>query len=250
MNIGIMGAMPEEIESLEPHLQEIKIVQRGSRSYCTGKLYAHNVTLVFSRWGKVAAATTATALITEFKIDQLIFTGVAGAASPDLNIGDIVISEQLYQHDMDARPLYPQHEIPLTNTTCFKADKKLIQQALIATDGLLSTLIQTIPEAVLKAFDITSPKCMLGTIATGDCFVSDNKQLQALLNAKPETTAVEMEGASVAQVCHDYQVPFVVIRTISDKADHSASIDFPKFVRHIAKHYAEHIVLAMIRSLK
>ncbi|MFX9061697.1 5'-methylthioadenosine/adenosylhomocysteine nucleosidase, partial [Acinetobacter baumannii] len=86
-------------------MKDVTIVEHGGRKYHVGKINDTDVVLVFSRWGKVASATTATSLITEFKIDHLIFTGVAGASTPDLNIGDIVISEQLYQHDMDARPL-------------------------------------------------------------------------------------------------------------------------------------------------
>lgn len=246
MKIGIMGAMPQEVDSILSHMTDVHTVEHGSRTYHVGKMNSHDVVLVFSRWGKVAAATTATSLIAEFKIDQLIFTGVAGASTPDLNIGDIVISSQLYQHDMDARPLMPRHEIPLTNITFFKADTTLMRKAQAATRGLLATLSQKISADELSAFNITQPKCILGTIATGDQFIGDTVRTSAIMAERPETAAVEMEGASVAQVCTDYKIPFVVIRTISDKADHKSAIDFPRFVEKVARHYAEHIVSSIL----
>lgn len=250
MKIGIMGAMTQEVDSILSHMTNVQTVEHGSRTYHVGKMDSHDVVLVFSRWGKVAAATTATSLITEFKVDQLIFTGVAGASAPDLNIGDIVISSQLYQHDMDARPLMPRHEIPLTGMTFFKADAILMRKAHAATRNLLATLSQKIPADELSAFNITQPKCILGTIATGDQFISNTASTRAILDEKPETAAVEMEGAAVAQVCVDYQIPFVVIRTISDKADHQSAIDFPRFIEKIARHYAEHIVTGMLSDMQ
>src|SRR3989338_2299329 len=142
MKIGIMGAMPQEVDSILSHMTDVQKIEHGSRTYHIGKMNSHDVVLVFSRWGKVASATTATSLITEFKIDQLIFTGVAGASSATLNIGDVVVSSQLYQHDMDARPLMPRHEIPLTGITFFKADAALVKKAHSAAQALLSTLSQ------------------------------------------------------------------------------------------------------------
>ncbi|OGT42863.1 MAG: 5'-methylthioadenosine/S-adenosylhomocysteine nucleosidase [Gammaproteobacteria bacterium RIFCSPHIGHO2_12_FULL_40_19] len=246
MKIGIMGAMPQEVDSILSHMTDVNSIERGSRTYHVGKINSHDVVLVFSRWGKVASATTATSLITEFKIDQLIFTGVAGASSATLNIGDVVVSSQLYQHDMDARPLMPRHEIPLTGMTFFKADAALVRKAHSAAQGVLSTLSQDIPSEELAVFGVTAPKCVVGTIATGDQFIADPARTEAIMAEKPETMAVEMEGAAVAQVCNDYSVPFVVIRTISDKADHLSAIDFPKFIEKIARHYSERIVTSML----
>jgi adenosylhomocysteine nucleosidase len=248
MKIGIMGAMPQEVDSILSHMRNVDVVERGDRKYHVGKIGSHDVVLVFSRWGKVAAATTATSLVGEFRVDQLIFTGVAGASSPNLNIGDIVVSSQLYQHDMDARPLMPRHQIPLTGMTFFKADAALMKNAHAATNGLFSTLSQRIPSGELAAFGITQPKCVLGTIATGDQFIGDAERTDAIMTEQPETAAVEMEGAAVAQVCNDYKVPFVVIRTISDKANHASAIDFPRFIENIARHYAEHIVMGMLTA--
>lgn len=246
MRIGIMGAMQEEIDSIHSHMTDAMTVEHGGRQYYVGKINNIDVVLVFSRWGKVASATTATSLITEFKINQLIFTGVAGASTPELNIGDVVVSKELYQHDMDARPLMPRHQIPLTGITFFKADPALIANARTATTGLLSSLAQKIASNVLEEFNITSPKCVVGTIATGDQFISNRERTAAIMSAQPETAAVEMEGAAVAQVCSDYSIPFVVIRTISDKADHTSAIDFPRFIAQVARHYSEHVVCTMM----
>lgn len=247
MKIGIMGAMPEEVDIIREQMKDISEVEHGGRKYYLGKLNNTDVVLVFSRWGKVASATTATSLITEFKINQLIFTGVAGAVSPNLKIGDIVIGEQFYQHDMDARPLFEKHVIPLTGMTFFKADAALIKRAESACNNLLKSPIEHIGVGggALKEFGITKPKCVVGSIASGDQFIADSKKTEAILYDQPKTAAVEMEGAAVAQVCHDYKIPFVVIRTISDVANHSAHIDFPKFIDQIAKHYSENIIKNM-----
>ncbi|OGT31564.1 MAG: 5'-methylthioadenosine/S-adenosylhomocysteine nucleosidase [Gammaproteobacteria bacterium RIFCSPHIGHO2_12_FULL_35_23] len=246
MKIGIMGAMPEKIDSIHALMSDVETIERGGRIYHIGKISGKEVVLVFSRWGKVASATTATSLITEFKIDHLIFTGVAGASNPDLNIGDIVISKCLYQHDMDARPLMPRHEIPLTGITFFKADSILIGKASAAADKLLATLSEKIPVSMLEKFSIRSPKFILGTIATGDQFISDREHTAAIMAEKPETDAVEMEGAAVAQVCSDYGISFVVVRTISDQAGHTSELDFPLFIKEIARLYSEHMVKNML----
>jgi adenosylhomocysteine nucleosidase len=247
MRIGIMGAMTEEVDSIHSHMTNVKEFEHGDRKYYIGNINSHEVVLVFSRWGKVASAATVTSLITEFKIDHLIFTGVAGAADPSLNIGDIVVSEQLYQHDMDARPLFKKHQIPLTKITFFQADPLLKEKAHRATDGLFASLTAKIPAESLARFNIREPKCRFGTIATGDQFIYSRERTEAILADVPETVAVEMEGGAVAQVCNDYKIPFVVIRTISDKADHTSEIDFPAFINEVARHYSEHIVTGMLR---
>lgn len=246
MKIGIMGAMHEEVNSILYHMKETTTIELGKRKYFMGKIGKHEALLVFSKCGKVASAATASALITEFKVDQLIFTGVAGAANPHLNIGDVVIANKLYQHDMDARPLAPKFEILFTDTTFFSADNDLVVRAHNSVNKLFDSLSQKIPVEILESFYITAPKCMIGTIATGDQFISDSQNMQVIRTEMPDALAVEMEGAAVAQVCNDYNIPFTVIRTISDKANHKAVIDFPKFINTVACHYAEHIILDML----
>src|ERR1700754_2022194 len=111
--IGIMGAMPEEIDSITELLSEKRELSTGRRTYTIGKLNGIMTVVVFSRWGKVAAAITVSTLIQKFKVTEIIFTGVAGAIAPQLRIGDIVLGKRLIQHDMDARPIMKQFEIPL-----------------------------------------------------------------------------------------------------------------------------------------
>ncbi len=244
MKIGIMGAMPEEVDVLRKQMTDISEVDYGGRKYYLGKINNTDVVLVFSRWGKVAAAASATSLIDKFEINQLIFTGVAGAVSPKLKIGDVVIGEEFYQHDMNASPLFAKHVVPLTGITFFKADSALIRRAEAACKDVLESPPENL-SAFLKEFNINKPEYVVGTIASGDQFVSDSKVTQAILSDQPKTVAVEMEGAAVAQVCHDHKIPFVVIRTISDLANHSAHIDFPQFIEKIAKHYSENIITHM-----
>src|SRR3970282_412777 len=121
--IGIMGAMPEEIDGVVALLANPVASSMGKRTYFTGQINGIDTVVVFSRWGKVAAATTDTTLIHEFKITELLFTGVAGAISPDLKIGDVVLGKRLIQHDMDARPLMDKYEIPFLSKTYFESDK-------------------------------------------------------------------------------------------------------------------------------
>jgi adenosylhomocysteine nucleosidase len=248
MRIGIMGAMPEEIELIKSMMSDVEEESFGGRNYFCGKINDIDVVLVFSRWGKVAASSTATSLINNFKIDKVIFTGVAGAINEDLNIGDVVVSSQLYQHDMDAEPLFKKHEIPLTGVTFFKSDAALVASAKAAIDEALAEPSDFIPTEKLEIFGIVSPKCIIGTIATGDQFISDIEKTARIKADYPETLAVEMEGAAVGQICHEYEIPFVVIRTISDKADHKAHIDFPQFIENVASHYSEQAIKYMLRS--
>lgn len=247
MKIGIMGAMHEEIASVKASMANLQEEQHGDRTYYTGTIHGHCVVLTFSRWGKVASAITATTLVTLFHIDQLIFTGVAGATSATLNIGDIVIADTLYQHDMDGRPIIAaRHEIPLTGITFFATDSTLKARARSAIEQLFVAFDQIIPLATRLPFVLTQPKCVEGMIATGDQFITTKAQTHAIISTQPATLAVEMEGAAVAQVCYDYQIPFVIIRTISDRADHDANIDFPTFITEIARYYSAHIIQCML----
>ena len=126
MAIGIISAMQEEMQTLLDNLQERVATTKGMRTYYHGKLFNVEIVLVFSRWGKVASATTATQLINDFAVDEIIFTGVAGAISPLMNIGDIVIGKNLYQHDVDASPLFKKFEVPLLHKIYFAKSKLFV----------------------------------------------------------------------------------------------------------------------------
>src|SRR6187431_1479802 len=136
--IGIMGAMPEEINGVVSLLKDKNEVVKGMRTYYLGTINEVEVVVVFSRWGKVASAATVTHLIVEFGITQLFFTGVAGAINPTLNIGDIVIANSLIQHDLDARPIMDRFEIPLLGKTKLCPPKDILNRAVESIGELVS----------------------------------------------------------------------------------------------------------------
>jgi adenosylhomocysteine nucleosidase len=245
--IGILGAMPEEINGIVSLLKDKKEVVKGMRRYYTGTINDIDVVVVFSRWGKVASATTVTHLIIEFGITELYFIGVAGAIHPELNIGDIVIANSLVQHDMDARPLMEQFEIPLLGKSSFSPSKELFDSVFSKTKQLVDStlLINTISEKHQKQFSISNPKLFVGQIASGDQFFANSTDKEKLLLALSDVLCVEMEGAAVAQVCYEYDIPCVIIRTISDAANELAPIDFKEFVGEVASKFS----VAIIKNL-
>ena len=242
MAIGIISAMHEEMQTLLQNLQEPSTSTKGMRTYYSGKLFNTDVVLVFSRWGKVASATTATQLINDYDIDEIIFTGVAGAISKNLNIGDIVIGKHLYQHDLDASPLYKKFEVPLLNKTYFGTSTTHRKHLYKATQIFLNSYSDLIATEKSQSFNITFPKVIISDIASGDQFISDINTVLKLAIELPTISCVEMEGAAIAQVCYEYNIPFSIIRIISDKANDNAHIDFPKFAKEIASHYALRIL--------
>lgn len=236
--IGIISAMREEIEALQSILHVEKKMVKGMRTYYQGRLFDKNVILVFSRWGKVASATTATQLINDFNVKEIIFTGVAGGVQPDVFVGDIVIGKDLYQHDMDASPLVKSYEVPLLGKSAFTTDPDKRNQLSKASVHFLQNKHEFLSKEQLISFQIHEPKIHIGDIASGDQFISSSQQSLKILSGLPKVKCVEMEGAAVAQVCFEYKVPFSIIRTISDNANHNAHIDFPKFAKEIASTYA------------
>jgi len=238
MYIGIISAMPEEIEAIQILLQIEKKMVKGMRTYYQGQLFNKKVILVFSRWGKVASATTATQLINDFNVEEIIFTGVAGGVQPDVLVGDIVIGKDLYQHDMDGSPLVKAFEVPLLGKSAFSTHLDKRNQLAQASDQFLQNKNEFLTKEQLINFDIKKPKIHIGDIASGDQFISSSEQSLKILSKLPTVKCVEMEGAAVAQVCYEYKVPFSIIRTISDNANHHAHIDFPKFAKEIASKYA------------
>ena len=230
--------MREEIQSLLNAMEVERKEIKGMRSYYVGQLFQNPVVLVFSRWGKVASATTVTQLINDFDIGEILFTGVAGAAHADLNIGDVVIGRHLFQHDLDASPLMPPLHVPLLGISKFRTDERRCGDLHKAALEFLDDPSGQLKPETLLSFDIKSPKTVIGDIASGDQFVSTSSQLNQIRALIPGIHCVEMEGASVAQVCYEYKVPFSILRTISDKADDNAHIDFPRFANEIASQYA------------
>jgi len=238
MNIGIISAMPEEIQAIQVLFQIEKKVVKGMRTYYQGRLFDKKVILVFSRWGKVASATTATQLINDFEVSEIIFTGVAGGLQPDVFVGDIVIGKDLYQHDMDGSPIVKTFEVPLLGKSAFTTDSKKRDRLAEASHLFLQHKNKFLSKEQFVNFQIKEPNIHIGDIASGDQFISSSKKSDEILAALPTVKCVEMEGAAVAQVCYEYKVPFSIIRTISDNANHNAHIDFPKFAKEIASQYA------------
>ena len=233
---AILSALAQEQQGLIEQLDAPRQVHRAGRDYWLGRLQGRDVVLALSRIGKVAAATTATTLVEAFDARRIVFTGVAGGLGRDVHIGDVVVADRFVQHDMDASPLFPRFEIPLYGQSSFLCDADLSERLARACRTSL---------VVAGATDRT-PGLHCGLIVSGDQFVSTahaaGRIQGALQGAGLEPLAVEMEGAAVAQVCHDYGIPFAAVRTISDRSDEASATDFQHFVTHIASRYARAII--------
>jgi adenosylhomocysteine nucleosidase len=246
--IGIMGAMEEEVKEILNLMSSTQKQTIGGREYYNGLIGNKKVVVVFSRWGKVAAAATAAALIYHFHITQLLFTGVAGAIDRHLQQGDVVIGETLFQHDLDARPFFQQFEIPLLQKSGISPSADEVNIAYERLKKLFqSKAIQdSVSTNILNAFYITQPIVRKGIIASGDCFFESLKQKNELTHKLPNVLCVEMEGAAVAQVCYENGIPFLVIRIISDTADEKAAGDFQTFIEQIAGKFSQLIVKELL----
>jgi adenosylhomocysteine nucleosidase len=236
--VAIIGAMQQELAGLKQALQGAHTIQLGTRQVTSGTWHGHPVVLALSHIGKVAAATTATALIERFDVTEIIFTGVAGGLSPEVKVGDMVVATEFMQHDMDASPLFPPMEVPLYGRAHFPTDLRLTQSLKAAAQAILKNPGQWLDMDVLHELRVQSPKVHAGLVLSGDRFVSTSPESKALQQRLPKALAVEMEGAAVAQVCFDYGVPFGAVRTISDRADDSATHDFSKFIHEVAGRYS------------
>jgi len=227
--------MHEEIAALRPCLEGLRTERRAGRDFHFGRLDGHDVILVRCGIGKVAAATTAAVLLDAFDARAVLFTGVAGGLAPGVRVGDIVVASTLLQHDMNAEPLFPRWEVPLTGRARFDADPAWSARLVQASRALAATDMHALGATIHQ-----------GLVVSGDRFVAthvESDQLRALL---PDALAVEMEGAAVAQVCHDFARPFGVVRTISDRADDAAHGDFQRFVCEVAAPYSRDIVRAAL----
>ena len=181
-----------------------------------------------------------------------MFTGVAGAADSTLNIGDIVIGDKLVQHDMDVSPLavFSKYEIPLLGLTYFRTENSIIQNAKKSALYYIENVMHTeIAAQYLEEFKITRPNVVVGTIASGDQFVADSNKVQALCKDIDNLKCIEMEGAALAHVCYENNIPFIVFRVISDNADEHADINFPKFVENAARYFTKGVLEQFIKLL-
>lgn len=229
--LGIIGAMTEEIETLVEKLEEKKESCRTGSVFYEGKLEGLDVVIVQCGVGKVNAAMCAQTLCDLYEVTHLVNTGIAGSLCADLDIGDLVVSEDAMYHDMDAVHFgYPYGKVPGMDVTAFPADKTMIQYACAAA------------EAVNPGHN------KIGRVASGDQFVAV-KELKERIIANTQGLCTEMEGAAIAQVAYKNGLPFVILRAISDKADDSAEMDYPTFER-IAAHRCAEVTMKLAKQLK
>lgn len=242
---AILSALAQEQHGLIELLQRPRKVNHAGRDFWLGDLHGHSVVLALSRIGKVSAATTSAALIERFSVQRIVFTGVAGGLGEGVRVGDVVVATDFVQHDLDASPLFARYEVPLYGRTRFDGDAAL--------SALLFDAARSALESAGGATAYPDATAHRGLIASGDRFVSgahESSALRAALAAAGhEVLAVEMEGAAVAQVCHDYGIPFAAVRTISDRADDNAHVDFPLFVDQVASEYARNIIARLLKML-
>jgi len=212
MIIGIIAAMNEELEILLKDMHVQSTEEKAKMTFNKGSLWGKEVIAVVCGVGKVNAAICTQILASEYKVDKVINVGVAGGIGKDIYPGDVVIANNLVEHDMDTTAFGDKHgQIPRLDTFDFKCDDELVKFALEACD---------------EAKDI---KTFLGRIVTGDQFVANIEKIQ-WLSSEFEAFACEMEGGSIAHTCYLNSIPFVVIRSISDNANNGAHMDFEKSV--------------------
>lgn len=219
--IGIIGAMELEVEELESKMTVSQIVKKAGMEFYEGTLNDTNVVIVRSGIGKVNAALCVQILADIFEVTHVINTGVAGSLNAKLDIGDILVSTDALHHDVDATIFgYSLGEVPQLGTLTFPSDKQL------------ATLAQESCQRVNPEIN-----AILGRVVSGDQFIS-SKEMKNRLIEKFHGDCAEMEGAAIAHGCYLNQLPFVIIRAISDKADDSAEMDYPTFEKAAARHSA------------
>ncbi len=234
MKTGLIGALKEEVLMLKDEFDQLQVDQLGSRQFFSGTLGGHEVVICTSGWGKVAAASTATSLINLYHVDHLLFIGLAGAMKDHLKTGDLIIADKLIQHDVYLSSLVDTQAGPPSRKKFeFEVYPAVWRRAMAVS----SQFVQNIENRLYPEFsEVYRPKVYVGTISTGDQFVTTAEGKKQISERFPDTLCVEMEGAAIAQVAADYGIPCTVIRIISDQADESAHHDFTHFLfRHISR---------------
>lgn len=246
---AIVSALREELAAVLELMPDERRQVVAGREFWRGHLHGYEVVAALSGIGKVAAATTATLLIERFKVDDVLFTGVAGGLAPGVRVGDLVVASELLQHDMDASPLFPRYEVPGTGLARLPADPALTATLARAARTALAELPHLLDPAARQEFGLQAPRLHQGLVVSGDRFVATTAESLALQQALPEALAVEMEGAAFAQVCRDFGVPLAVVRTVSDRADDAAHVDFPRFLRGVASPYSAAVLAHFFKTL-
>jgi adenosylhomocysteine nucleosidase len=231
MKVAIIGAMEEEVQILRNKLEGGTVEEVAGCEFSTGNIQGVEIILLKSGIGKVNAAMSTTILLQQYQPDYVINTGSAGGFLKTLNVGDVVISSEVRHHDVDVTAFgYEYGQVPGL-PPAFKANELLVEAAKQAVHELANTQV------------------VEGTIATGDSFMNDPERVEFVRSKLPNLYAVEMEAAAVAQVCHQFNVPFVVIRALSDIAGKESNVSFDQFLQKAALHSSE-VVVSMVQQLK
>ena len=238
--------MPEEFGILEKEIKNCITESVYGRDFIIGEINSQKVVAVVSRIGKVAAAFTTAILIEKFKVDNIIFCGIAGGLGDNVKIGDIVIATSCVQHDfyLSDNDIF---RIPLLNISSIPCDKALTEKCIDAANDFCK-FAKTSPEfnKLYKELNISAPNLHTGVIASGDQFISDSTKKAWIKSKIDNVMCVEMEGAAVAQACFEASVPCSVIRVISDCADEQADISFDRFV-NTSSLYSCNIIKLLIK---
>ena len=217
--LGIIGAMKAEVAQLKQEMNQPEVVTVAGMEFYRGTIGEKEVVVVQSGIGKVSAALCVQILADRFGVDGVVNTGIAGSLKAEINIGDLVLSTDAIQHDVDATNFgYPLGEIPQLGTLTFEADERL--------RGLAKNCCEEVNP------DISVYE---GRVLTGDQFICD-KNKKEWLSRTFNGSCTEMEGAAIAQAAYLNKIPFLIVRAISDKADDSASMDYPEFERQAIIH--------------
>lgn len=229
--IGIIGAMEEEVELLKEKMTDTVIMEKAGMKFVKGTLKGQTAVVVRSGIGKVNAGICTQILADEFQVEAVINTGIAGSLKAEINIGDIVLSTDTMQHDVDAREFgYPLGQIPRMETLTFLADENLRK------------LAKEVCEEVNPDIQVFE-----GRVASGDQFVADRETKEKIIE-NTQAYCTEMEGAAIGQAAYLNKIPYLVIRAISDKADDSAHVDYPTFERQAIRHTVN-LVSSMMERL-
>ncbi len=231
MKLGIIGAMKIEVDTLKENMQDKVITWRTGMEFCEGTLEGLPAVVVQCGVGKVNAALCVQILCDCFGVTHLVNTGIAGSLRNELDIGDLVVSKDAMYHDFDCVGFgYPHGKVPGMDVVAFPADETMIRYALTAGEQVHPGHIK------------------VGRVATGDQFICDKAVKNGIIE-NTQALCTEMEGGAIAQAAYRNEVPFVIIRAISDKADDSADMDYPTF-EAIAAHRCAKVVQTMAGKLK
>jgi adenosylhomocysteine nucleosidase len=240
--------MPQEIDLLRQRFGATRSERIGPREFLIGAVQGGEVVLTMSHIGKVAAATTATLLVHRFGVEVVVFTGVGGGVGGTVGVGDIIVADHLIQHDIDLKGVlgFERFVVPSLGVARIAANEHFLEVAKDAARAVVADFDYT---GAVKRLARRDPAVHVGLVGSGDRFIGDSEEQRALVEAIPDLLAVEMEGASVAQVCAEHNIPFVVSRIISDAANSEAHVDFTAFIEQAAALGSECFVREFLRRI-